>query len=47
VFYLTIFLIGLLVRLFRKDPLSLKRDPQARDYRTRPAVRTAPKTMHN
>jgi hypothetical protein len=31
-FYLTILPIGLLMRLFRKDPLSLKRDPRASSY---------------
>jgi len=31
-FYLTILPIGLLMRLFRKDPLRLKRDPQAHSY---------------
>ena len=31
-FYLTILPIGLLTRLFREDPLRLKRDPKARSY---------------
>lgn len=47
-FYLSILPIGLLMRLFRKDPLRLKFDPQARSYwiERRPPG-PAPDTMRN
>ena len=47
-FYLTILPTGLLMRLLRKDPLHLKRDPQAYSYwiERRPPG-PAPDTMRN
>ena len=47
-FYLAILPIGLLMQLFHKDPLRLRRDPQARSYwiERRPPG-PAPDTMRN